>query len=198
VSELEKEFTIEDAVEAIKKKGGYSLDKELYSRWGVSKTAYSNWVSRDSLPISQGKRIAEIENISLDWFYLGRNTMKGHVSTNPFVDELAELVACLEMPQRDALMAFVQSMANSSQSRPMTGKAVTEAKLALIDFLLGHIEGPLGVGALRLNRKVGVISWIKGRKHERFTMDELLYMVEDLSRDESNKKKTLSVKVEWI
>lgn len=189
----EGKFTIRDAVEEIRRKRGYSLDKELYQRWGTNKKTFSSWLSRDSVPIEQGKKIALIEDISLDWFYLGRNAIRGHIVANPDADEVANLIACLDMTQRNALLAFVQSLANASPYKPVVSRSTIEMKLTLIDFLRDAVRGPLGVGANAINRRIGVIHWINERQHARFTVDELLFMAEEVAQA---KGKKISLKIE--
>jgi len=178
---------VRGVMEEIKQKGNYSSVKSMYESWGVKKSKYQMWLSRNSVPSDQAIMIASMENVSLDWFYMGRNSIKSHATSNPKSDEIVQLIACLEDGQKEALLGFVQSLANASPTKSGDVRAAIDAKLVLLDFLNQYLSSAFGAAAKELNKRVGVVSWIKRRDYARFTVDELIGMADDVAKKEGKK-----------
>ena len=64
--------------------------------------------------------------------------------------------------------------------------------MVLLDFLNQYLNSAFGVAAKELNKRVGVVSWIKRREHARFTVDELIGMAGDVAKNQG-KKITLTI-----
>ena len=92
-----EKFNARSIIERMKEALGKENDKALIEELGVAQTTFSNWKSRNNLPVDVILTFAQTHNLSLDWLISGKDA--------PTLDEMET-----ELLNRFAQLSFSEKL----------------------------------------------------------------------------------------
>ena len=165
----------------IKKENGFKFWNQLANKWGIPASTLSTWVKSGSFSLENAIMISEQEGISLEWMLTKKGKMRKETRPTIPSDTMSDLTGYMNDTIREATEKLFEAHVNSASSAPPVSASTNELKKAILGYLNEHIalNHPLVLDASEaLNRPVTTINWILANKHERFSVDSLLSILE--------------------